>query len=83
MKRLKVIVTVIFLSLMVFGMTSCVVRVSENNGRHRGWFHKNDIQHRDRKVYFFKHNDHKQPSSPHDNRPKGRSKDNNRWDAKK
>jgi hypothetical protein len=75
MKKLKTLVPLIFLALMVFGMTSCVVLANDNNGRHRGWFHQNDNHRSDRKFYLFKQNNHRQPSSNHDNRPKGRNKD--------
>lgn len=42
MKKLRSIVTIIFLSMVLMGMTSCAVRMHEDNGRHRGWFHRND-----------------------------------------
>ena len=48
MKKLRTFITILFLSLILVGMTSCEVSRHAENGRHRGWFHKHDDQ-RDRK----------------------------------
>lgn len=82
MKKLKIIVTFIFLTLITISMTSCVVRLSEshgNMGKHRGWYKNNN--HRDHKVYIIKKDNHKQPKAKHTEKGKNKKKD--RWDAKK
>jgi hypothetical protein len=42
MKKLRTIATIMFLSLILCGMTSCEVGRHTDNGRHRGWFHKHE-----------------------------------------
>lgn len=81
MKKLKIIATFLFLSMLIVSMTSCAVRLHEDHGRHRGWYKNND--HRDRKVYIIEQDNHKQPKSTHNKKVKGKSRDKNRWDAKK
>lgn len=44
MKKLRSIATILFLSLVLCGMTSCEVSRHTENGRHRGWFHKHERQ---------------------------------------
>jgi DNA-binding MarR family transcriptional regulator len=44
-KKIRTIVTILFLSLMLGGMTSCMVTRHADNGEHRGWFHKPNNQH--------------------------------------
>ena len=46
MKKLRTVVTILFLSLILVGMTSCEISRHTENGRHRGW--------------FYSHNDHRQ-----------------------
>lgn len=45
MKKLRVIVTVLFISMILGGMTSCEVSRHSDEGRHRGWFQKQDNDH--------------------------------------
>ena len=42
MKKLRSMLTILFLALLLGGMTSCEVTAHTDNGRHRGWFHKHD-----------------------------------------
>ena len=42
MKKLRTVVTILFLSLILGGMTSCETTRYSENGRHRGWFHRHD-----------------------------------------
>lgn len=42
MKKIRTIVAIMFLSLVLCGMTSCEVSRHAENGRHRGWFHRHD-----------------------------------------
>lgn len=42
MKKLRTIVTILFLSMILGGMTSCEVGRRTDNGRHRGWGQKHD-----------------------------------------
>jgi len=49
MKRLRYLLTIIFLSLILGGMTSCEVSRHAENGRHRGWFHRSDDHRRQHK----------------------------------
>jgi hypothetical protein len=42
MKKLKYIVTILFFSAILSGMTSCEVQRHAENGRHRGWFQNHD-----------------------------------------
>ena len=46
MKKLRTIVTILFLSLILVGMTSCEISRHADNGRHRGWFYKHNDHHR-------------------------------------
>lgn len=49
MKKLRIIVTILFLSLVLVVMTSCEVSRHAENGRHRGWFHRHDNHRRQHK----------------------------------
>ena len=42
MKKLRTIVTILFLSLILCGMTSCEVSRHSEDGHRRGWFHRHD-----------------------------------------
>lgn len=42
MKKLRTVVTILFLSLILGGMTSCEITRHTEEGRHRGWFHRHD-----------------------------------------
>ena len=42
MKKLRSIVTILFLSLILAGMTSCEVGLRTDNGRHRRQFRERD-----------------------------------------
>jgi hypothetical protein len=44
MKKIRTLVTILFLSFIVFGMTSCLVtsRAHHDNGKHKGWFKKSN-----------------------------------------
>ncbi len=58
MKKLRSIVTIIFVLLILTSTTSCAVRMHEDNGRHRGWFHRNDHRHHEKRtVLIVKNND--------------------------
>ena len=48
MKKLRTLLTILFLSFILCGMTSCLVTRRADNGEHRGWFHKHD-DHRDKR----------------------------------
>lgn len=39
---LRTAVTIIFLSLILGGMTSCEITRHTEEGRHRSWFHRHD-----------------------------------------
>jgi len=57
MKKLRTIVTILFLSLILCGMTSCEVGRHTDNGRHRGWFNKHENNHQKRgNVLIIDHN---------------------------
>ena len=64
MKKLKTIVTILILSLILVGMTSCEISRHAENRRHRGWFHRQD-EHREHKDAILiitpeiKNNNHK------------------------
>ncbi|MDD4968546.1 MAG: hypothetical protein PHT07_03860 [Paludibacter sp.] len=42
MKKLRTILTILFISLMLGGMTSCEISRHADNGRHRGWHQRHD-----------------------------------------
>lgn len=48
MKKLRTIITILFLSLILCGMASCEVERRSDNGRHKGWFHRSDNNHHKR-----------------------------------
>ncbi len=65
MKKLKNILGILILTLVMAGMSSCLVRVHEDQGRHRGWFkHHDNRGYRERErqnVYIItsdKHDNH-------------------------
>ncbi|MEI7504923.1 MAG: hypothetical protein WCJ61_16735 [Paludibacter sp.] len=66
MKKLRTIVTILFLSLIMGGTTSCLVRSHTDNGRHRGIFQKHDNnRHRKGAVIIF--NDNERGHRPNQN----------------
>jgi hypothetical protein len=42
MKKLRTVLTILLLSLILGGMTSCEISRHSENGNHRGWFHRHD-----------------------------------------
>lgn len=48
MKKLRTIITILFLSMILCGMTSCEVGRHTDNRRHRGWFHRHDREEHNR-----------------------------------
>jgi len=58
MKKLRYLVTILFISLILSGMSSCVVRHYGDNGRHRGWYQRSHQvrPHQRTKVVIFKEN---------------------------
>jgi hypothetical protein len=49
MKKIRTIVTILFLSLILTGITSCLVSRHVDNGRHTGWFHRHNVERRHHK----------------------------------
>jgi len=47
MKKLRNVLTILFLSLILGGMTSCEVSRHTEDGNRRGWFHRHN-EHRDK-----------------------------------
>lgn len=65
MKKLRSIVTILFLSLILGGMTSCEVGLRTDNGRqHRRLFHRHDD--RAKVIVIDKDRDHRSDEH-HDN----------------
>lgn len=82
MKKLKIILTFLFLSLITVSITSCAVRLRENHedrGMHRGWFKNN--HHRDRNVYIISDDNHRHSKATRNVKVNNQKK--NQWDAKK
>ena len=50
MRKLRTATTIVFLSLILAGMTSCEVTTHTENVRHRGWFHRRDNDHREKRT---------------------------------
>lgn len=48
MKKLRTVVTILFLSFILNGMTSCLVTRDSDNGRHSGWFHRHNYHRHNR-----------------------------------
>ena len=46
MKKIRMIVPILFLSVILVGMTSCEISRHTDNGRHRGWFYRHNNHHR-------------------------------------
>ena len=63
MKKLKQSATILFLGMILVGMTSCEIGLRTDNGRHRGWFHNH---HRDAVIIIDK-DDHRRHSNDNDN----------------
>jgi len=66
MKKLRTIVTILFLSLMLGGMTSCEVSRRSEEGHHRGWFHHRDRDDHRRSAVIVIDKDHRS-NDHHDN----------------
>ena len=62
MKKLKESVSVLFIGMILVGMTSCAVGLRTDNGRHHGWFHNH---HRDAVIVIDK-KDHQHRSNDND-----------------
>jgi hypothetical protein len=86
MKKLKIIVLMMFLSGILLSFTSCLVTRRHDNGKHYGWFKKHDNHHYDRgrtvRVYEYD-NHHKQPVKKSSKSSKSNKSKKNQWDAKK
>jgi len=68
MKKLKTIVTILFLALMLGGMTSCEVGLRTDHGRHRGWNHKHENrENRGKVIIIEKHDRDNRYDDRHDN----------------
>lgn len=54
MKKLRSLLIILFISVILVGMSSCVVRQYGDNGRHRGWYHRHEVRphNRGRVVVF-------------------------------
>ncbi|MDO9154060.1 MAG: hypothetical protein Q7U47_10215 [Paludibacter sp.] len=59
MKKLRILVFIIFTALIALGSSSCLVSRHQNQGRHLGWFKNNN--HHNRKVYVIQQSKHNQP----------------------
>jgi hypothetical protein len=59
MKKLRSIAMILFLSLILGGMTSCEVSRHTENGRHRGWFHHRERHDDHPKGVIIIDNDHR------------------------
>lgn len=76
MKKLRSIFTIVVFSFILFGLSSCYVTSRRDNGRHRGWFHKNDnYRHHDKKVYVIEKNNSKKYNSSHNKKVKVKKND--------
>ena len=65
MKKLRSIVTILFLSMMLVGMTSCEVGMRTDNGRHRRGYHRQEE--RGKVIVIEKHDDDHRSDDHHDN----------------
>jgi hypothetical protein len=67
MKKLRTILTILFLSLILGGMTSCEISRHSENGHRRGWSqrHDNDDHRKSAVIVIDKDRDHR--SDDHDN----------------
>ena len=83
MKKLREFLVIAFISVMVLGNTSCLVRYQEDNGKHRGWYHHhNNRPYRDNRVIVVGQDHGNKPS--HNNKIKvKKNHSNNRWNSKK
>jgi len=70
MKKLRTIVTILFLALMLGGMTSCEVGLRTDNGRHRGWNHRHENhdnrENRGKVIIIEKHDRDNRSDNHHD-----------------
>jgi len=69
MKKLRTILTILFLSLILGGMTSCEVSRHSENGHRRGWFrhHDYDDHRRSAVIVIDKDNRDHRSDDHHDN----------------
>lgn len=80
MKELKNIFGVLILILIMLGMSSCAVRMHENQGRHRGW----SKHHNHREYYEHDRRDVLIINSDHNNKKsKEKKKTKNSWNRRK
>jgi major membrane immunogen (membrane-anchored lipoprotein) len=62
MKKLKIVVTILLLSIITGGMSSCLVTRHSDNGRHKGWYKNHDNRrHKKVKVYRIGHENRNKP----------------------
>jgi len=59
MKKIRTIVAILFLALILGGMSSCETTRHGDEGRHRGWFHRHDDDHHDRGGVIIVDPDHR------------------------
>jgi len=70
MKKLRTLVTILILSFILSGLTSCLVtrHSDSDNGRHRGWFQKHNNQRRNRGGVLIITPDNRDRQERHNNR---------------
>ena len=67
MKKLRTILTILFLSLILGGMTSCEVSRHSENGHRRGWSQRHDNDRRGGAVIVIDKDKRDHRSDDHDN----------------
>jgi len=67
MKKLRTIVTILFISLMLGGMTSCEISRHSENGHRRGMYQRHDNDRRGGAVIVIDKDKRDHRSDDHDN----------------
>ena len=66
MNKLRAIITILFLSLLLVGATSCLVRSHTDNEKHGRWFQKHDNnRHKKGTVIIYKENEKEKEKGHH------------------
>lgn len=70
MKKLRTVVAILILSFILSGMTSCLVtrHSDSDNGRHRGWFQKQNKHRHNRGGVLIITQDNRNRQERHNNR---------------
>lgn len=66
MKKVRNLVTILFITLILGGMTSCEISRHTDNGNRRGWFHRHDYPRHNRGAVLIINRDNQNDRDRHE-----------------